>query len=425
MILKRARSRRRAQATLPGVVLLLALIPGCMNAAQQQAQQGVAAYLVGDYPRAVQLIKPASSQKDENFVLNNDRLGSAALAAYDSDTAEAAFLRSYEVINSVGVNDGGRSLGAALVSENIKVWKGEPFERAMVNFYLGLVYYMRQDYANARGAFENALFKLRDYGEGNDKSDQYRQVESNFALGYLMLAKSYQRLGREDLALQNFDRVRQIAPYLAPLADPEINEHSNVLLVVELGRGPQKATTGSGTFAGFTPTPQQVGPIPLPQVVVDSRRLDLRQTNLPPVDLLALAQDRRWESIDTIRAIKSGLGTGLIAAGIANQAINNRADPAVSLGLVAGGLLLKATSQADTRQWEMLPRTIFLLPLRLPPGPHDLTVEFPGWAGLYQQWHGIVAPEKGEATYFIRMDRYNPGPFNWPPAAMQQAAAVH
>ena len=77
------------------------------------------------------------------------------------------------MINSVGVNDGGRTLGAVLVDEKIHIWKGEPFERAMANFYLGLIYYMRGDYDNARGAFENALFKLRDYGEpGRPTADE-------------------------------------------------------------------------------------------------------------------------------------------------------------------------------------------------------------------------------------------------------------
>ena len=402
---------------------LLALGSGCANVVQQRADRAVGDYFMGDYATAKRLLEPAARKTDENFVLNNDRLGSVALADYDLATAESAFLRSYEVINSVGVNDGGRSLGAALVSENIKVWKGEPFERAMVHFYLGLVYYMRGDYANARGAFENALFKLRDYGEGSDKTDQYRAVESNFALGYLMLAKSYQRLGRPDLAEKNFKRVVELRPDLSTLADAALNQQSNLLLVVDYGHGPQKATAFDGSIIGFVPTPAQEGPIPLPTVVVDGRRQDPRGTNYPPVDLLALAQDRRWEDIDTIRAVKSGLGTGLVAAGIGNQAFNRRPDPAVSLGLIAGGLLLKATSQADTRQWEMLPRTTFILPLHATPGTHDVTVEFPASPGLVQQWHGLVVPQSGEATYYIRMDRYNPGPFNWPPPSVAQATS--
>jgi hypothetical protein len=55
----------------------------------------------------------------------------------------------------------------------------------------------------------------------------------------------------------------------------------------------------------------------------------------------------------------------------------------------------------------MLPRTVFILPLHVPPGKHDVTVEFPAWPGLRQDWHGLEAPEKDDATYYIRLDRYN------------------
>ena len=67
---------------------------------------------------------------------------------------------------------------------------------------------MRQDYANARGAFENALFKLRDYAGKEDQKDQYREQESDFVVGLVMLGKSWQKLGRDDLAKANFDRAR-------------------------------------------------------------------------------------------------------------------------------------------------------------------------------------------------------------------------
>src|SRR5439155_3415254 len=140
----------------------------------------------------------------------------------------------------------------------------------------------------------------------------------------------------------------------------------------------------------------------------------------PPVDLLVTAQDRKWQSIDTIRAVKSALGTGLIAGGafegvrgLNGRGARQRTDLMVAAGLIGAGLLLKATSQADTRQWEMLPRTVFLLPLELPPGRHDVRVEFAD-ANVRQEWKQLVVPEKGEATYYFRMQRSNPGPFAWP-----------
>jgi hypothetical protein len=157
-------------------------------------------------------------------------------------------------------------------------------------------------------------------------------------------------------------------------------------------------------------------------VIVDGRVVDLNGADRPTIDLLALAQDRRWQSIDTIRTFKSVVGTGLVAGGI-YEGTRSGGNDALALGLILGGLAAKATSQADTRQWEMLPRTVFLLPLELPPGRHDIRVEFPDVPGLRQEWRDLVAPAKGEATYYIRMQRYNPGPFDWPPPALAGASA--
>ncbi|MDQ3438829.1 MAG: hypothetical protein M3478_00600 [Planctomycetota bacterium] len=379
------------------------------------------AYFAGDPARAVQQLKPLAQKPDENFVLNNARLGSAALIQYDLAEAEAAFLRAYEVLNSFGVNSGGRSLGAILVDEKIRVWRGEPFERAMLNFYLGLVYYMQQDYGNARGAFENALFKLRDYADDADrKKDDYTEVESNFALAAIMLGKCWQRLGRDDLAHAAFDRVTQMRSSLAPLADYDRNLKSNLLLVVDFGYGPRKVTDFDGAIAGFAPEPQQEGLIPPPQVSVDGQSVDVTGLNQAPVDLLAIAQDRKWQSIDTIRTVKSVVGTGLIYGG-AYEATRRRGDSGTALALIAAGVLLKATSQADVRQWEMLPRTVFLLPLEVSPGKHDITVDFPNAPGLRQTWRGLDVPAQGEATYYFRMQRWNSGPFDWPPPAVAQA----
>jgi hypothetical protein len=65
----------------------------------------------------------------------------------------------------------------------------------------------------------------------------------------------------------------------------------------------------------------------------------------------------------------------------------------------------------------MLPRTSFVLPLHLSPGKHDVTVQFPQ-PGMFETWRGIEAPEKGEATYYYRVQHRNNGPFVWPPPAL-------
>lgn len=417
------------------IIACCVVLSACGPTRQEQAaQRAVSDYFIGDYQSARRILSELAQEPDENYALNNARLGSAALVEYRLDEAEAAFLRAYEVMNSVGVNDGGRTLGAVLVDEKMRIWKGEPFERAMVNFYLGLTYYMQADYQNARAAFENALFKLRDYGDDDAgiSPDDYTEIESRFALGYLMLGKSWIHLGREDLATANLSRAAALQPGIASIADYERNARSNVTLVVDYGYGPRYVRRYGGAISGFSPKPAEAGRVPAPMVVVNGQRIDPPGLDQPPVDLLALAQQQRWQSIDTIRTIKSTIGTGLIAGGAgygayrAHRGRFNEDDLAISGGLIATGLLLRATSQADIRQWEMLPRSTFVIPLELPPGRHDITVAFPptrSTPGYEQTWYQLEAPPTGEATYYIRMRRWDSGPFAWPLEHDQQPTA--
>jgi tetratricopeptide (TPR) repeat protein len=414
---------RRGVGHLGFAMLALALVSGCA-ASDHEGRRAVLQYIQGDYHAATNTLRPLAKVTNENFVLNNVRLGSAALARHDLDEAETAFLAAYEVLNSVGTNDGGRTAGAILVDEKLRIWRGEPYERAMANFYLGLIYYTRGDYANARGAFENSLFKLRDYGQGKDapSEDAYQQVETNFALGYVMLAKSWQRLNEPQKAEADFARARQLRPDLAVIADAQRNARSNVLLVVDFGYGPRKVTDFDGAIVGFGPTPAEAGPVPPPVVMVDGKVAVSAGILAPPIDTLVLAQDRRWQSLDTWRTVKSAVGTGLIVAG-AYEGLrsDNRNNQLAGLAMVGAGLLLKATSQADTRQWEMLPRTTFIIPLELSPGTHEVVVDFAGTSGLRQTWRGIVAPERGEAVYYIRTQRWINGPYVWPPPTIRGA----
>src|SRR6266567_4682611 len=78
---------------------LLFLCSGCAPTREQRvADRAISDYFMGDYDRAEKALQPLSTKTNEDFVLNNVRLGSVALANYDLDAAEAAFLRAYEVI---------------------------------------------------------------------------------------------------------------------------------------------------------------------------------------------------------------------------------------------------------------------------------------------------------------------------------------
>src|SRR4051812_7114460 len=103
-----------------------ALVFGGCNQTPRNARDAIVMYHAGDYARAAAVMRPAieKEKKDENYVLNNCRYGSCALAAGQFEEAQAAFLTAYHVINSGDVNDAGRQMQASVVFEGVKVWKG-------------------------------------------------------------------------------------------------------------------------------------------------------------------------------------------------------------------------------------------------------------------------------------------------------------
>ena len=401
------------------------LATGCAaSKAEKQGDRAVMAYRSGNYAQATSTLAPLAEATDENYVLNNLRLGSTALAAHDLDTAESAFLKAWEVINAGGINSGARSVAAVWVNEKLKIWKGEPYERALASFDLGLVYLMKDDFNNARAAFENSLFKLRDYGdakdEKKDEKNNYTEQESTFAVANILLGRCWQRLAREDLARRAFADAVRLRPDLAAVADYDKHLHTNVLLVVDYGYGPRKRGDYDGSVIAFSPTPDRAGAIPSPRVVVDGRDVPMDGTDRPTIDTVAMAVDRRWQSIDTIRVTKDVLGTGMIAAGAGYglYRLNDRngqirgADLAIAGGLIAVGALLRAGSDADLRQWEMVPRTVFVLPLALTPGTHDVTIDFPA-VGLTQALRSLTVPAEGDATFYVRANRWIGEPYRY------------
>src|SRR5437868_4375741 len=77
--------------------LMLLIGAGCASDAKydRRVERGLSAYFSGNYQDAAKQFRPLAEKTDENFVLNNLRLGSAELVGYDLEEAEQSFLRAY------------------------------------------------------------------------------------------------------------------------------------------------------------------------------------------------------------------------------------------------------------------------------------------------------------------------------------------
>ena len=373
----------KKSAGLSVAVIAMAPFYAACNQTSRNSREAILAYDTQDYARAAAIMQPTVEKQrtrmDENYVLDNCRYGSCALAAGQFDAAESALYDAYKVINSGDTNDAGRQMQATVVFEGVKVWKGEPFERAMADYYLGVLYLMKHNYGTARAAFQNSIFSLRE-NASKDDLEHYKQVESRFALGYFGLGYTNLRLGKTDLAADNFKLAQQYEPRLAGLIADVQRPGVNALIFVDAGQGPRKAARGwYNEESVFGPTPAEAGPIAAPVALVDGRAVTRQQVAYDTVDTLAMAQDRRWMDIDTIKKVKAVIGTGAMAAGAGMTAYGaDRGDKNLmwaGIGTTLLGAGLAASSQSDTRYWEMLPRTVYVIPATLTPGQHDVTVQ--------------------------------------------------
>ena len=99
-------------------------------------------------------------QGQRNSVLNEMRIGLLAFQNQEYDLAAWLFDRAIVKIETIFANNKtAKKARSKFTSEEVKDFKGDPYERAMVYFYRGLIYLIRDDYENARASMLGGLLQ--------------------------------------------------------------------------------------------------------------------------------------------------------------------------------------------------------------------------------------------------------------------------
>lgn len=368
------------------LVLSAATFVACSTRVPVEGLQAFGGYRYRD---AIQIFRQkAATEEGKDVVLYQLALLSAAMTAGDYWDAEKSALAAMRVMGS----DAGKGRGqASLVSsEALKVFKGEPFEKSMAAIYLGIIYYNRGDLDNARAAFGKATMAIQ----------QKEKNQNDFALAYLLQAKTFLRLGDEDSARVALERARKSAPG-NPYLQIEKLKASNALFIVELGWGPAKTRTGPG--ASLVEWKRRGYPERSVRVDVDGVEMGAAEE---AGDLTYQAKTKGWTGKDTLQVTKGATReaaavTTVIAADMASK--GNETAGWVALG--AGLFTLLNQSEADIRQWELLPDRLHILPARLTAGRHTIRLRFSGVGGpplpSYDQTWYEVPLAGGEDRIFL------------------------
>ncbi len=255
-------------------------------------------------------------------------------------------------------------------AEGSKVFKGEPYERAMAFYYAGVTYLSRREWDNARASFRGGLLQ-----DAFAEEEQYR---SDSALMHYLFGWASRRMGDGDGERFGIGEALRLRPELAGLGSGD-----NVLVIAELGRSPRKRTDGIGHAElrffrgrGFTEARARV--------VLDSGA---------PVPLV-LAEDLFWQAStrgarqidrilkDKVVYVQSGVSDVRAMADAARAPATDSGQSAVDLfSGIAKIVASNVVATADGRYWANLPDTIHLATARLPAGRHRLRFEFLDGAG--------------------------------------------
>jgi len=311
-------------------------------------------------------------------VLFNLALLSSAMEGGRLEVAEKASLNAQRVMwSEAGKGRGSASLASA---EAIKIFKGEPFEKAMASIYSGILYYNWGEFDSARAAFSKALLAIK----------QKEENREDFALAYLLQAKTFLKLKEEDNARIALDLAKRIYPN-HPMLDLGTLASSNALVVIELGKAPKKTRVGPG--ASLIDWVRQPYPELQALLSIDDSPFDEADEI---GDLTYQAKTKGWTGKDTIQATKGATRDAAVVTTIiaADQAARgNKTAGWVALG--AGVFALANQSQADTRQWELLPDRFLARAFSLPVGRHTLRIRF-----LDRYRHALS--DYGQVWYYSR-----------------------
>lgn len=343
----------------------------------------VDAFYENDYAFAADEFQKRAARHDKNFALYACDLGESHLAAGDFVAAKEAFLDATMVMNNLGGAEL-RGLGSLVGPESLKMFKGDPFEKAMVDAANGTVLYALGDYENAAVGFRRALL-----ADKNSKTD----YQDDFGLAHYMLGKCLLRLGRVEDAKVAFRNAKLCAPG-NPYVDLESTQQANFTILIDMGRAPVKTPSG---VAGSIDVYRRAPYVEHHAVVAANGRV--LGESAPLLDLYHQAAHTGRSAKDAIQTAKGTIKTG--AAGVAAFSGDD------SVRLVALLVAILFPAGADIRQCELLPGEVHVFHARLDPGEYAVELNFRDrqgrtLAGYAQRWYHIPVEDGKETFLYAR-----------------------
>lgn len=337
----------------------------------------------GDAQKAAQEIKQKAETDSDDQVVYLFEYATAEQIAQNYDASTKAFLKAEDLTEVKDYHSISRIAGSLVLSEGMKQYKGDDYEKVLINAMLAINFLMEGKYEEARvecRKLNDKLYKYRFEGKRNYQQNPFAfylsgliwEANKDWDSAYIDFKKAYElnpslEYLREDLIRAGIAarRGEDVAAYKKQWPDiqpADLKNNGEVILIYQQGWGPLKRPHPNfpripKLYPSFSETVRA-------QIEVEGGATEPTQVAVDITDTAMKQLDEQYAGLIAMRA-----------AGIATKAVV--ADQIRQKNELLGQLAwigMNIADQADLRQWLSLPASIQVAKVRLKPGKYRIRV---------------------------------------------------
>lgn len=366
--------------------LLLFFATGCASY-QQRIFASRELMESGSFQEAIEKLKPLAETPDGDQLVYLLDYGVALSLAGKIQESNSVLLRADKLAEDLDYHSVSRVAGSMVLSEDMKQYKGDTFEKIFINAYLAMNFLqlnqldealvearrMNEKYAKIR-LEDKKDFELNPFGKY--LSALIWEADRKYDDAYIAYNEAYQisnEIGtiREDLIrsaklskrMNEYQKWKRAFPEVMEKDEWYSKNNGELVIIYQQGWGPRKAYNPQDyTFPILRPIPQQTTRAILQIDKVGS----FNSTFIYDVESAAIKTLQDDMAALVARRIAARLTKDVTAEEIRK---NNEI-----LGLITW-FALHISDRADLRQWSTLPQTIQVVRVYLPPGNYKFSLQ--------------------------------------------------
>ena len=405
--------KQRFKETLTGLLFLF-LTPACATY-QSRVANARAALENGQVDVAVEQFEKLSEKVDDDQLLYLLDYATALQVAGRYKESANIFIKADQLTEQMDYHSVTNVVGAALGGEEMIQYKGDSFEKFLINTLNSLNFVMMND-------FDGALVEARRINEKITKMKMegrkpYEQspfarylsatlweADRKFDDAYIDYKHAYEldpsipliesdlvRLAKLSRRDEDYQKWKKMFPHVKESSAWNQSKYGQVVVIVQQGWGPVKRMSNDEYRAPML-SPQR-SETQRVNVLIDEKEVHPTEVvyNIERVAIDTLAEDA-----SALAARRVG---GIAAKAVMADQVRQKNE---GLGQLAW-ILMNLADRADVRQWSTLPQTIQMKKIWLPVGPHKIRLQGTDGSGALtaDQLSEQIIEVKSKKTSFL------------------------